>query len=403
MVRKGWVRLPGFGGLTAGVAGGAAWSCGMGESPDGGGSRLTPILQGGRLGRVLLGLGLLLGVAAPAVAADDHAVILEYHHVSADTPPSTSVTPATFKKHLAYLADNGFHVWPLVRILRHLEQGKALPENTVALTFDDAYQSVHSTVMPLLHKRGWPFTVFVSTNYIDKGYGNYMSWDQLRELTRKGADIGNHSRSHPHLARARQGESRTDWLARVRSEVRGAQERLEAEIEEPVRVFAYPFGEFSAPVREVVADMGYFGVGQHSGAVGPATDLTAAPRYPLAGAADMADFATKVRSRSLPVEVLAPADGVLSADAERPVLRLKVPEGPYRLGSLACYASGQGRMAVAWVDREAGVVEARPKKPLGPGRTKYNCTAPSSQTGGVFYWYSYLWMKPRPDGSWYAE
>ncbi|MFB6259676.1 MAG: polysaccharide deacetylase family protein, partial [Thiohalorhabdaceae bacterium] len=361
----------------------------------------TPLLQGLVAPAMALVLALAPG-SAPA-AAGDHAVILEYHHVGTDTPPSTSVTPETFEAHLSYLAEHDFNVWPLQRILTRLKAGESLPERTVALTFDDAYESVYTEVYPRLAERGWPFTVFVSTNYIDKGYGSHMDWDQLRELADNGADIGNHSRSHPHMARARPGESRSAWLDRVRSEIRQAQKRLAAETEDPVRVFAYPFGEFSAPVKEVVADLGYFGVGQHSGAVGRKSDLTAAPRFPLAGSVDMADFATKVRSRALPAEVLAPEDGVLDADAAKPTLRLRIPDGPYRLDSLACYASGQGRIEVEWRDREAGRVAVRTDEALTPGRTKYNCTAPSSETNGVFYWYSFLWMKPKADGSWYSD
>lgn len=340
----------------------------------------------------------------PAAAAD-HAVILEYHHVSADAPESTSVTPETFEAHLDYLAENGFTVWPLRRVLGHLAEGRSLPENTVALTFDDGYRSVYTEAWPRLRRRGWPFTVFVSTDYVDRGFGNYMTWTQLRELAGSGVHLGNHSRSHAHLVRRREGESREQWLGRVRSEITGAQRRLEAEAPDgAVRIFAYPYGEFSRAVRDVVAELGYFGVGQQSGAVGRSSDLAAAPRFPIAtGFADLDEFATKVRSRALPVEVLAPEDRLLAAGASRPALRLRIPPGPYRLGSLACYASGQGRMRLDWLDREAGVVEVRPKKPLGPGRTKYNCTAPSSETTGIFYWYSHLWMKPNPDGSWYAE
>lgn len=348
----------------------------------------------------VLAVGLMM--AAP-VAGGDHAVILEYHHVETDTPPSTSVTPETFEKHLAYLAENDFKVWSLKRILSRLEAGEPLPERTVALTFDDAYQSVYTEVYPRLAERGWPFTVFVSTHYIDEGYRGYMDWDQIREVAEDNAAIGNHSRSHPHMARPRQGESRSAWLDRVRGEIRQAQKRLAAEIDDPVRIFAYPFGEFSAPVKAIVADMDFYGVGQHSGAVGRDSDLTAAPRFPLAGETDLADFATKVHSRALPAKVLDPDDGVLDPDADKPALHLRIPQGPYRLDSLACFASGQGSIQVKWRDRNAGEAVVRPNRALKPGRTKYNCTAPSNETSGAFYWYSFLWMKPNPDGSWYTD
>jgi peptidoglycan/xylan/chitin deacetylase (PgdA/CDA1 family) len=305
---------------------------------------------------------------------------------------------------MGFLADNGYRVWPLSRVFAHLAEGKPIPEDTVALTFDDAYRSVYSEVFPRLKRRGWPFTVFVSTDYIDNGYGNYVSWDQLREMAAAGAEVANHSRSHPHLVRRRDDETRAQWLDRVRAEVTGAQERLEAEIDDPVRIFAYPYGEFSAPVVKVVEALGFFGVGQQSGAVGEPSDLAAAPRFPLAsGYSDLDKFATKVRSRPLPVTVLAPEDRLLAAESGAPVLRLRLGPGPFRRDGLACYVTGQGRAELEWLDREKGVVAVQAGEALGPGRSKYNCTAPGTEGNGVFYWYSHLWMKPNPDGSWYAE
>lgn len=355
--------------------------------------------------RLLAGLGLLGGlILATGAQAASHAVVLTYHHVSSESPLSTSVTPETFEAHLDFLAENGFRVWSLSRVLRHLDRSEPLPEDTVVLTFDDAYESVYTEALPRLRRRDWPFTVFVSTDYIDRGYSNYMSWDQLRELGNAGGEIGNHSLSHPHLVRRKAGETLSEWRARVRREISGAQQRLNAETSASVKVFAYPFGEYDRAVKEVVSELGFYGAGQHSGAVGEGTDLTAIPRFPMAkGSAGMDSFPTKVRSRPLPVTVLAPEDRILSGQEGRPALRIRLGEGPFRLDGLACYASGQGRMELAWPEGDGRVVEIRPGEPLAPGRTKYNCTAPSNRETGVFHWFSYLWLKRGPDGSWYRE
>lgn len=357
--------------------------------------------------RAAAGLVLLTGCLAPPVAAraDEHAVILLYHHVAADTPASTSVDPATFEAHLDYLAGHDFHVWPLSKILTHLHEGKSIPDHTVALTFDDAYASVFSEAYPRLKRRGWPFTVFVSTDYIDKHYKNYMTWDQLREVSRHGAELGNHSRSHPHLVRRGDDESEARWRERVRAEITGAQRRLAAETHNPIKVFAYPYGEYSPPLEHIVSELGFYAVGQQSGAVGSVSDLHAAPRFPMAdGYADQRQFITKVHTRPLPVTVLAPKAPLLGAGPMRPVLRLRIGDGAFRIDGLACYASGQGRMALHWVNRKRRIVDISPRTPLkGGGRYKYNCTAPSSEVNGVFFWYSHLWMKKNPDGTWYNE
>lgn len=357
--------------------------------------------------QALTGMLLLVALASAPLAAraGDHAVILLYHHVAKDTPSSTSVDPATFEAHLDYLAGHDFHVWPLSKIISHIVNGQPIPDNTVAVTFDDAYASVFSEAYPRLKRRGWPFTVFVSTDYIDRHYKNYMTWDQLREVSRNGAELGNHSRSHPHLTRRGDNESEAHWQERVRGEITGAQQRLVAETHEPIKVFAYPYGEYSPPLEKIVSELGFYAVGQQSGAVGKVSDLHAVPRFPMAGSyADQKQFITKVHTRPLPVTVLAPKDPFLGGGPMQPVLRLKIGDGAFRVDRLACYASGQGRMTLAWVDRKQRIVDVSPDAPLTTGgRYKYNCTAPSSEVDGVYFWYSHLWMKKNADGSWYSE
>jgi hypothetical protein len=53
--------------------------------------------------------------------------ILVYHHVATGTPPSTSVTPATFRRHLDYLSEQGFEVLPLEALVQAIRTGGALP------------------------------------------------------------------------------------------------------------------------------------------------------------------------------------------------------------------------------------------------------------------------------------
>lgn len=351
----------------------------------------------------LAAAALLAAAAVGAARAAPSAVVLEYHHVAEDTPPSTSVTPATFEAHMAHLADHGFEVWPLARLVETVRAGDPVPDRTVALSFDDGYRSVYTEVLPRLRERGWPFTVFVSTDYIDGRHGGYMSWDQLRELQRHGATIANHGVTHGHLAHRPPGETRRQWLARVRSEIVDAQQRLEAELAKPPpKLFAWPFGEFSPPVQALLRELGFVGFGQQSGAFGPGSEFTALPRFPLATGFDSLDsFALKVRSRPLPVRATEPRSGVLGPDVARPELRLELAPGPYRPQGVRCYAGGRP-IEVVLESSTPPVLRTRVDRPIGPGRTKYNCTSPATDSD-AWFWYSFLWMKPLPDGSWYRE
>ena len=336
--------------------------------------------------------------------ADSSAVILMYHNVADDTHPSTSVSPEMFKKHLQYIADNGYTVWPLWKTLTSLATGKPIPDKTVVLTFDDAYKSVYSEVLPLLKGRGWPFTVFVTSKYITAGYSNYMSWDQLREIRHSGGDIGNHSLSHPRLVRQRSTENESQWRERISNEIHQAQNILRQQVTSPILVVAYPYGEYSSQIKTILRESGYFGLGQHSGAVSYVSDFQAVPRFPMATGFDgLDDFAVKIASKNLPVTVLSPAQNIVSADTDIPVLSLRLEAGNYNQAALTCYASGQGRIRINWIDKAKGLLKVKANTAIKAGRTKYNCTAPSRTEAGVFYWFSILWMKFEADGRWYVE
>ena len=357
--------------------------------------------------KVLLCFVLLISpfpVQSNTLASANNAVILMYHNVSNDTSPLTSVSPDVFKKHMEYLADNDFSVWPLSKVLKYLESAQSLPDRTVVITFDDAYASVYTQAFPILKAKGWPFTVFVTTQYISDANKNFMSWEQLREVQQSGAEIGNHSNTHAHLIRKHKDETQKQWKHRIIDEIIQAQSILEQRVATPIKVFAYPYGEYSKSLKEIIRELGYTGVGQHSGVMSRTSDFQAIARFPMAtGYAGMDDFALKVAAIDLPVTILSPADGVLTNSHEVPELKLKLLPADYNKSDFACYVTGQGRANVFWVNFEKGIVSIMANDDLKAGRTKFNCTAPSGSEMNVYYWFSFLWMKPEADGSWYSE
>jgi biofilm PGA synthesis lipoprotein PgaB len=358
-----------------------------------------------RAAAAVAALLLLIGAACarsaepgPGPATDPpHAVVLLYHHVDDDTPPSTSVTPERFEAHLAWLEQHGYTVRPLAEVLAGLRGETPLPPRSVALTFDDGYVSVHDVALPLLRARDLPFSVFVNTDAVDGGHAATMSWDQLRAVEAAGGRVGNHSATHAHLVRRREGEDGGAWRARVRADLLRARRRLHEELAAPLDVLAYPYGEFDADLEALVAELGWPALGQQSGPAGPSSSPTALPRFPMAAAfAALPAFAEKLRTRPLPATVRAPARRVLPPGAPAPTLVLSVgPEVP--LDRLVCYVAGQDPARIE--RREGRVVAITARAPLGAGRSKYTCTAPAGN--GVFYWYSHLWIQPRDDGSWY--
>ena len=337
----------------------------------------------------------------PSESSDSRAVILVYHHIDTATPASTSVTPERFASHLDLLASGGYQVVPLADVVEALRSGKALPDRAVVLTFDDAYRSVYTEAFPRLRRRGWPFTVFVNTDAVDRHHANTMSWSQLREIEGGGGTVGNHSRTHDHLIRRHDGETRERWHRRVEDDILWARRRLEAELAAPLGIFAYPYGEFTAELEALVRGLGLAAAGQQSGPVSAGTDVVRIPRFPVAaGYDDPASLAEKLQTRGFRVEVVAPRGRVLPAQGGPPALTLRVLNGGFALDSLTCFATGQGRAGVVWLDRKRREVRVRAVAPLSGGRSKYTCTAPVAGHPGAYFWFSHLWLKPRTDESW---
>lgn len=317
---------------------------------------------------------------SPMLRATDHAVILLYHHISQETPPSTSVTPERFTAHLDYLEDNGFVVMPLQSLLEQALEGGPLPDNAVAITFDDAYQSVFTEAAPRLAARDWPFTVFLASQPLDDQVPGYMSWQQARELLAMGASIGGHSHSHDYLARRRPGESESQWLQRAEREVDRNLQRIVAELAIEVESFAFPFGEYTPGIKQVLHDRQLYGLAQQSGALGQFTDPLQIPRFPMStGQDDLQRLGLAVNSRPLPVVEEHENGGwlqiTLGDSAEPPVV--------------SCFSASGERIPVKRPQQRTYRIELPRTR---TGRNKVNCTAPTGEKSGEFYWYSYLWL-----------
>ncbi|WP_075184930.1 polysaccharide deacetylase family protein [Teredinibacter haidensis] len=337
-------------------------------------------------------------------------VVLQYHHISTLSPAATSISPALFESHLRFLEEQGFTVLPIERLSSMQQKtGKGwsnLPDKSIIITFDDGYRSIYQHAWPLLKRRGWPFTVFINSKPHDESNPLYMSWEQLRELAKAGATVANHSDSHPHFIRQREGESSKQWQQRRLQEITFAEQRIKKEIGKSVKMFAHPFGEYDSAMLEMLAAEGYLGFGQQSGPMAVSSHPQAIPRFPFGGAYGNAeDFATKVYSLPFPqVKALAkdsfgrslPQPELPSGEV-RPELTLNSPFFRFA-GVVQCFASGQGSIPV---EKRGSSIITRAERPLAVGRSRYNCTAHAGQSR--YYWYSQLFIRRNTDGSWYAE
>ena len=349
----------------------------------------------GKTSRLVQIMCCLLCLAASAWApfsfAAESGVIVLYHHVDTSTPPSTSISPRDFRRHLEYLRDNDYHVIALDTMIDHLRSQTPLPDRAVAITFDDGYASIYENAFPILQQFDMPFALFLSTDPIDQRQNNYMTWDEVRELSDAGAVIANHMVYHPYMLEHEDQETEVQWLARQREELLTAEATITAETGQNHRFLAYPYGEFNAELKMMLAEEGFVGFAQNSGAVGFHSDFLALPRYPLASIyADLGTARTKFASLAFNVELLDPLSPVTITRA--PGALMKFTQGEYNLDQIGCFADGEA-LTLDWEDKSTGLLRISANKEYSGRRWRYICTAPLSNSGRYF-WYSLQWIKP---------
>jgi len=329
-------------------------------------------------------------IAATAVAAAFSAgaaadlVVLQYHHVDDQTPAATSTTPSLFRKQLDMIEELELEVVALDAATRRALDGELQDAKQVAITFEDAYESVYSEAAPKLEERGYPFTIFVNTDAI--GSDGYMTWEQLEELLEDpDVLVANHSESHGHLARET-GESRQDWEGRIAAELDSAQKTLEERLSVNQPLFAYPYGEFDEGLEKAIAERGWMAFGQQSGPIGEHSANTRLPRFPMATAfGQLSSLEEKLTSRALPVDATTLPDVVINENP--PAMPLALPEN-MDPGRLTCFASGKGQLDLESASGNEVTVQAADA--FDSRRFRYNCTYPAGE--GRFYWLSQQWL-----------
>lgn len=198
--------------------------------------------------------------------------ILMYHYLS--IPPADadryrvdlSVPPDLFAAHLDTIVAEGYTTISLDLLVQHLTRGVPLPEKSVILTFDDGYRDNYDNALPLLVERGMTATFFISTDFIDEGRPEYLTWDMVRAMRDAGMTIGSHGRNHFSL----KGRD-VDFLV---WQALGSRETIAFEVGEPPRFMSYPAGEYDDLTRDIFQQAHYWaGLTTIQGATHASNDL----------------------------------------------------------------------------------------------------------------------------------
>ena len=178
-------------------------------------SRLKQTARDAKAGAAALAAGTL--AAARGVREEQAVGIINYHRVTPHPTP-LNVPPDQFERQIRGLVDDGWQGLTVSDLVDAHAAGRIVPRKTFALTFDDAFASVHRSAWPILQELGVPATVYLATRYTDtdrpfpfdpwtrKGLteadgGDPMAWRSIsvpecEDLLADGWELGVHTATH---------------------------------------------------------------------------------------------------------------------------------------------------------------------------------------------------------------
>lgn len=145
-----------------------------------------------------------------------------------------------FKDQIKMLADSGYHTILPDQLYAYLNTGAKLPSKPIMLTFDDTDLDQFTVVNPTLKKYGYKAVYFIMTVSIGKKgkFVDYMSADQIKQLSDEGNVIGSHTYDHKNFKKY----AGKDWEEQLDKPTK----RLEEITGKKMTEFAYPFGLWNA-------------------------------------------------------------------------------------------------------------------------------------------------------------
>jgi len=208
--------------------------------------------------------------------------ILAYH--SLDQSSSVlSTAPHIFAEQMKILYDAGVKVISL-RDVADVMQTCSTPATQVVITFDDGFRNVYEHALPVLQIYGFKATVFLVTDYCEKTNSwpgqtvmierdLLLGWREIQEMSREGVSFGSHTRTHPDL--------RKISIQQAEEELAVSKKDIEDAIGLHVDTFAYPYGAYDAPLRNLVTQYFRLACSTHLGFVKRDSDLFALERIEM--------------------------------------------------------------------------------------------------------------------------
>jgi len=292
---------------------------------------------------------LLLALLSFTLWADAHLFV--YHRFGDGKHASTNTSLEVLEKQFNYFKDNNYKVVTLKTLHTAMLKKEKIPDNWVVFCIDDSYKSFYKNGLSLFKKFNYPFALFVYIEATDKGYGDFMTWPQIKE-TQKYGEVALHSYSHKHMVSLSQKAVKKDTTKALAS--------FEKHMGYRPKYYAYPYGEFDEGVEETIRSFGFeLILNQNVGAVSDKSPLHSLDRIALTGDVNLKQ---KLRIKFLDAQWFSPKSYPKSAKLNK--IRVKMPSS---IKKAELYVSGGGWEYIKVKD---GIFESTKTYPLKLSRTR---------------------------------
>ena len=306
------------------------------------------------------------------------AVVFMYHKFGVSKYPSTSVTIDQFDAHLEEFSKEKYSVESLEFIVDTIINDGELPNNTIAISIDDADKSFYEVGWPKFKTIGMPVTLFVNTSTIHENNKNYLNWDQIRTLKDEGVSIGAHSHSHYHMSELS--------IEEIKNEIEISNNIFLRELGEIPSLFAFPYGEANEEIISLLKEYKFkVAFGQHSGVINETSNLYYLPRFSLNvryGEIDRVKFAAN--AKGLGVYDFIPSNP--SINENPPYIGFSLLDEKL-LPSIDCFVFDSKGQVQKELFKFNERIEIRLKRKLTKGRSRINCTAKGKD--GLWRWFGH--------------
>ena len=279
-----------------------------------------------------------------------------------------------FIQHMNLIKDSKFSFYHPKEFMNRFNTPKK--QKKILLTIDDAFESFYNEAWPYLKKNKIPFILFTSTEPIGKN--GYMNWDQIKEVEKSGIGIiGHHSHSHGYLI----DESLEEFIL----DIEKANNIFLKNLGYVPKIFSYPFGEYSKPMKDYISKDFKFSFGQHSGVIDVNKEKFELPRFPINekyGA--IKRFKSIINYFPLEYKILSPEEKKLKMSNNPPSFSVEFFREQKNIDNVKCYSNEGGKWEKSKTKINENILSINFREPFLPRRGRINC---SLNDDGKWRWF----------------